>query len=330
MSFFAGLQNLNAATFEERCAEQDVVFCYGFDDLADMEKGFYAPGDPEACSDNVCKTMDTQVKVSGAGSLRMEIPSNSGANTSGGWRSNFSADLSVQFGEGEAFYVQWRQRFSTTMIDTLYANTDGQGGWKTVIIGEGDRPGYNASSCTKLEVVLNNYAYRGAVQGYWGCGAGGGFQTRYGSYDFKFQNMYDAGLDTDPRYCLYSNRTQRPMPGCFQFHADEWMTFQIHVKIGNWGMGNSTVDVWAGREGMPSILLMSRTDLNIRKESAGSMYGKVWFLPYNTKKDSSQVHPVAYTWYEDLIVSKTKILDPTDDVVAIDLPGQPQGLKLSK
>jgi len=333
VSFFMGLHNLNAATFEQRCADQGVVFCYGFDDLADMETGFYAAGDPARCSDGVCKTIDTNVKASGLGSMRMEIPSNTGANTSGGWKRNFSEDLSVQFGEGEEFYVQWRQRFSRTMIDTLYTNTVGQGGWKTVIIGEGDRSGYNASSCTKLEVVLNNYAYRGAPQGYWGCGIGGGFQSTYGAYDFKLQNMYDAGVDADPRYCLYStskNTTQRPLPGCFPFYADEWMTFQVRIKVGNWSVGNSEVDVWAGREGIPSIHLMSKTDLNIRKESEGSMYGKIWFLPYNTKKDSAQVHPVAYTWYDDLLVSKTKILDPTDEVTNVDLPTKPTGLTLAK
>ncbi len=97
--FFIGTHSVSAATFEERCAEQGVVFCYGFDDLSDMEKGFYAAGDPSRCSDGVCKTMDATTKVSGLGSLRMEIPSNTGANTSGGWRRNFSDDLSVQFAE---------------------------------------------------------------------------------------------------------------------------------------------------------------------------------------------------------------------------------------
>jgi len=52
------------------------------------------------------------------------------------------------------------------------------------------------------------------------------------------------------------------------------------ASLGTWEVANSEVDIWAGREGMPSIHLMARTNLNIRKESEGSMYGKVWFLPF--------------------------------------------------
>src|SRR5262249_7524410 len=32
--------------------------------------------------------------------------------------------------------------------------------------------------------------------------------------------------------------------------------------------------------------------------------------PYNTNKDSSEDHPVAHTWYDELIVSKLRIPDP--------------------
>src|SRR5262249_59420172 len=59
----------------------------------------------------------TDVKASGAGSLRFEIPSNTGADTSGSFWQNFGA----QFGEGEEFFVQWRQRFSPEMLSTYYA-----------------------------------------------------------------------------------------------------------------------------------------------------------------------------------------------------------------
>ena len=39
-------------------------------------------------------------------------------------------------------------------------------------------------------------------------------------------------------------------------------------------------------------------------------YGKIWLLPYNTGKDPAQVHPTAYTWYDELIISRNKIADP--------------------
>jgi hypothetical protein len=36
----------------------------------------------------------------------------------------------------------------------------------------------------------------------------------------------------------------------------------------------------------------------------------VWLIPYNTNKDGTQDHPTAYTWYDELIISKSRIPDP--------------------
>ena len=89
------------------------------------------------------------------------------ADLSGSFWQNFSGDLSIQFGEGEEFYVQWRQRFSREFLDTFY---EGGNGWKQAIIGEGDRPGKVAYSCTELEIVVQNTYQRGAAQMYHSCG----------------------------------------------------------------------------------------------------------------------------------------------------------------
>jgi hypothetical protein len=79
----------------------------------------------------------SDVKASGAGSLRFEIPSNSPADTSGSMWLNFMDYQSVQFGEGQEFFVQWRQRLTQDMLRDFL----GGGGWKQVIIGEGDQVG---------------------------------------------------------------------------------------------------------------------------------------------------------------------------------------------
>ena len=39
-------------------------------------------------------------------------------------------------------------------------------------------------------------------------------------------------------------------------------------------------------------------------------FGKIWLLPYDTGKDPSQSHPTAFTWYDELIISRTQIADP--------------------
>ncbi len=45
-------------------------------------------------------------------------------------------------------------------------------------------------------------------------------------------------------------------------------------------------------------------------DPANLRYGKIWLLPYQTHKDATQVTPTAYTWYDELIVSRNKIADP--------------------
>jgi hypothetical protein len=39
-------------------------------------------------------------------------------------------------------------------------------------------------------------------------------------------------------------------------------------------------------------------------------YGKIWLLPYNTHKDPNEAHQDASTWYDELIVSRTRPADP--------------------
>src|SRR6185436_243823 len=117
-----------ALTFEERCAQPAVVKCFGFD-APEKTDPFIVP--PYGMTVKRARVV-TDIKASGAGSLRFEIPSNTGSDTSGSFWQNFSDDLSVQFGEGEDFYVQWRQRFSTEFLDTF---SEGGGGRNQAIIG---------------------------------------------------------------------------------------------------------------------------------------------------------------------------------------------------
>jgi hypothetical protein len=252
--------------------------------------------------------------------LRFTIPSNSGADTSGAYFTNFSKDLSVQFDGGQEFFVQWRQRFSPEFIATQYAMTSGSGGFKQIIVGTGDQPGKIFSSCSSLELPVANYQQKGFPVMYNSCtgstshGPYDGFYEPYGAYDFKLQNGRSSPG------CLYSQKSSgqffAPTGNCFGYVANEWMTFQMQVKLGP-RVGDefkgSYITLWGAREGKPSELVIQWGPYNV---TAGSVsdnerYGKVWLLPYNTGKDSSQTHPTAYTWYDDLIVSTKKIAEPS-------------------
>jgi hypothetical protein len=292
--------------FLARCQAPGVIRCVGFDSQQEIQ-GHLMP----AWDGSYRGTVDPQVKASGQGSLRFEIPSNSPGNTSGTFSIDFSDDLSVQFGEGQEFYVQWRQRFSPELLSTRFANGEG---WKQIIIGEGDRPGKRADSCTQLEVVVQNSYQRGFPQMYHSCGGKDGnydglqyWDNRIGNY--TLQNAVG---------CNYGHPTSPP---CFNYKPNQWMTFQVHIKVASWYTNNgrhkndSTVQLWVANEGHPSKLVIdfrpeSGHGYDLANNDPQAKYGKVWLLPYHTNKDKAQAHPTAYTWYDELIISRNRVPDP--------------------
>jgi len=309
-------ETVAGADFHARCNSPGVIRCVGFDSPIEIAGGY--GGDSGIFSGATTPTIDSAVKASGNGSLKFTIPSRSGADSSGSYFTNFSKDLSVQFGENSNFYVQWRQRFSPEFLSTFYRNGEG---WKQAIVGTGDQPGHRYASCTTLEVVVQNAYQRGFAQIYNSCtgssshGPYDGFQERVGAYDFKLQN---ARMGSS---CLYSQGKTNPSTffppegNCFGYFANEWMTFQVRIKTGprvRDEFSESYVQLWIAREGQPSQLVINWGPYNL---SAGNpneeqKYGKIWLLPYHTNKDSSQTTPAANVWYDELIISREKIPDP--------------------
>lgn len=198
---------------------------------------------------------------------------------------------------------------------------------KQIIIGTGDKPGCTAStsangkcysSCTALETVVQGYYGAGFPIMYNSCTGSAShgpydlFEEPFNGFDFKLQNARPAP------YCLYSQRSGGYYPqngNCFGWVADEWMTFQVQIKTGprqGNEFKNSYVKLWMAREGKPSQLVIDWGPYNL---SAGpsqeeQRFGKVWLLPYMTSKDSQVNHPDAYTWYDELIISRQRIADP--------------------
>lgn len=262
------------------------------------------------------ETVDTSIKASGAGSMRLTIKSQSSSGGGGYFWQNFSDDNSIEFGEGEEFYIQWRQRFSHEILDTYF---DGSHGFKQMIISEGDRPGYVGRSCGCNEVVVQNQTQRGFPQVYHSCGC----------KDDKYEplNIYDPEIgDWLLQNVVNCRWSVRPYgPPCVMYKPNQWMTFQIRVKIGTWykNDGNynrdSTVQLWVAEEGKPSVLVIdfspeNGTGYDLVTDSAGTKYGKLWLLTFQTGKDPNQVHPDSPTWYDELIISTQRIPDPGFDL----------------
>jgi hypothetical protein len=293
--------------FARRVASPGVMRSFGFDAASGITPYVHPDGRFEASGSG----FDSSMKASGAGAVRFTVPALSGSNSSGALKFSLSPDVSVTFGPGEDFYIQWRQRFDTTFLNHKYA---GSGGWKQMIVGESDHNGYDTSSCTEMDVVMQNVEYGQFPKIYHSCAAYAGFYEPVpGAADFKLQNAMPSP------FCLYSDPTRA---GCFMYYANEWMTFQMHIRPGPRGTAtskleqksltgftNSIVQVWVAREGQPSKLVHDWSGVVLR-ETAGYEFGKLWLLPYQTDKDGSVSGPVSNTWYDELIISTQKIPDP--------------------
>src|SRR5690606_8504888 len=101
--------------------------------------------------------LDADIKASGTASLKFTVPSGTGANTSG----SYIGDFGARFGQGESFFVSFKQRFSDEMVNTRF----GGNGWKQVILHS------SGPSCAAVEITMQNTYHRGFPQMYSRCGA---------------------------------------------------------------------------------------------------------------------------------------------------------------
>lgn len=324
-----------SSDFQTRCSQSGVIKCVAFDSVADITGSWgINPQGVLPKSSGINPVIDSNIKASGTGSMKMTIPAGSPGGVVGDFFANFSNDYSVQFGENSEFYVQWRIRID----DNYFYATQGKVGMKNAIIGTGSRPGKPFASCTDQEIVVQNNSARGFPQMYHSCSGAPInyepiFDDRYGAYDFKLQNARPSP------YCLYSQgqttpKTFFPPSGnCFAYFANEWVTLQVHIKLGPrqqignyWYFANSTVELWLGREGRPSELAISAPGRNLEATDALDKYGQIWLLPYS----GSDIYPNGGTiWYDELIISRSKVPDPNSVATpGVQPPAAPTGLTL--
>lgn len=274
--------------FQARCNAPGVVKCVGFDAPGDFRGGLVNP----SADGRTRPVMDRTIVASGVGSLRFLIPSRSPANSSGYW-----ADfLGARFGEGTVLHFQFRQRFSREMLETHYLEG---GGWKQFII-------YPAGpSCASVQLVAVNHYLRGLPIVYAACGEDGLYVE---------QNDGDHLIQQGD----YSCHRRDPQPGaCAMYVADQWMTFYFQVNVGHYGKPDTLVQGWIGYGDGPGsdggklrqFIKFPGLTLNYA-DDPGEAFEQIQFTPYQTGKDARQVHPVAYTWYDELIVSRRPIAAP--------------------
>lgn len=326
----ATTQAAGGSDFTTRCAAAGVLRCFGFDTNADLGAtggglgpyanvgNFHNSQTPCNTSFGVddCPTIDTSIKASGAGSMKFVMPVGSGADWGGQWFANFSSDNSIQFGAGQDFYIQWRERFDSNYVNNEW--TDAGGAYpKLAIVTLGDLPGCNvnnASLCRSSNPNTAKIVFEDSKRLHYpmlyGPGTGDDPYQDLVTGQLGFQDFRPQNARPSPGCWNYWYNT--PSPGsCFRYAANEWMTFSLHVHLGNLSGGfwvNSLVEMRMGREGQPTEAVVS---INHDIATNGEKFGKIWLLPYMTGKTSAdKTSPTAFTWYDELIISSLPIADP--------------------
>jgi hypothetical protein len=353
----------SASSFEERCNAAGVVFCDPLD--SEGPWGVDASGkrrlmpNPDGTTGipttpwwrnwrgvqnsaagekpgHVLPRHDTTVKASGTGSLRFDYPSFSNSGGGGNFTTNFSDDLSQQFGEGDTFYVQHRWRAN---CDFIYLDCDpASPGYKTqrrsfrapgggttaaklAIIADGDPAiGESSDACTWLQVVTVHTTDH-ALKGFHSCGWYQGFDEPTGSRPFgSTQIDFQPNGDYDCWYLPDESSPEKHRwgytgPNCWSLESDEWITVQVMIRVGRWqpdrnGEKTSHVTIWAAHEGEPQRVVVDH-DVYLRgPQTPSGKYGKVWLLAFMTAKDDTEEHPTGNIWFDELIVSTRFIADP--------------------
>jgi hypothetical protein len=265
----SGTSTAANADWSSRASAPGVVRALGFDTQAEWlshvwDNSYCLPEYAPGCRANA---WDQAVKASGAGAVRFDIRSNSGAGTAGQLAVNFSEDYTVQFGANQEFWVQWRQRFDDFVISHEYRETAGSGDWKQIILAQGDRRRADGSviqgySCSEFELSVGNVSARDYPNAYIECGGYFSLEDQLPGARFTRQNqrLNSAGTDT----ACQSYPSGGDTSGCLWFYPNEWMTFMVHLRMGPEGRAissasereqpgfiNSTYELYVARQGQP-------------------------------------------------------------------------------
>jgi hypothetical protein len=287
----AGPTNQEAAEqqpqdFNVRCHRPGVVVCQGFDSpLINIAARWPAPGLYPGGDNVIHGKFDRSEKASGEGSLRFEILSHTGANAAGSWRQPFGRS----FGAGTTFYVQFRERFSEEMFKNEWVDTS----WKQVIFHN------EGATCADVELTTGQYYHARFPIMYTECG-GRGLVTNNGTPPYK--------LEQGDYNCWYGNVNPKD---CFIYPANQWLTFYYQISVGNWGKPESSINAWVGKDGKPLRQWIKISNFVLKNEHPGRDYDCLTLLTYMTNKNAGLDHPVAYAWYDELIVSTQPIAPPT-------------------
>jgi len=331
------------ADFATRCI--GALFCNGFDSAGDLGGDGWGnargrgPADGTVnCGVNNCPTIDTTVKVSGAGAMKFTIPPGATGNAAGSYWANPAADFSIRFGANQTYYVQFRQRVTASFFPAILTG-NGKIHWVSTTP---DLPGCSTSnttncfaSCTENELVnQNNYGVAADALPRWYNGCPGANNFEYiepvTPGQWKLQNAR-TGVG-----CTYDNvqagNRFPPSGNCFPYYPDQWVTYSYKISLGSLGTGSvggfcfnagspvtpnlqncyygNQIQARMGLDGQPLEEVLNWTLPVIAKDQLNPTelkYGKIYFSPYTA---SATIPSGAAMWFDELIISQQPIPDP--------------------
>jgi hypothetical protein len=243
---------------------------------------------------------------------------------------------------GDEIWIQWRQYMDSNYLSAKITTSDGTTqGAKQIIIADEDVIGGTcgngvlsngvcvANACSDDEQVMQNVSDRGIPGNYFMCGSPVGGYDNYNTFingaGIALQNGSGSAAT-----CLYqANGPPYSSANCFLYAANEWTTWQIHLKLGTGGFWdgsggtdaltscpaqfkNSMFELYAAHAGQPSVLVQhygpDTSNGFCWYNPSGYPFGKAWMLDFLTNFSGSDV--AMTTWIDELIVSSTKIADP--------------------
>jgi hypothetical protein len=339
--------------FAARCAAPGVMKCMGMDTVASTipNNGGNGAGSEHdrgynfgllSIGDGVNPpAIDTTVKASGAGSMRMTISKGGNASSAGQFFANFGNvnGTGNLINTGDQIYIQYRVRWDAAMANPANFPDAGGGitaGHKISDVSFGDlascSPTNKSSadcptSCPNqgFEMVTQQFQDRPTYMGYANCSGVASFQPFthvVGGTNFSIANVTGC-------FNPYNQG-----PGCFVIQPNEWFTVKLYFRIGQYNTWSNAVKVWFGHEGQPLVKyidcsaeqpikcdgngvdpatngwIFNMIDPNTGNPTIlpGFGVGKVWLGPFTTNLGSALA--TGNVWYDELIISTQDIADP--------------------
>jgi len=273
-------------------------------------------------------SQDCTAAADGPCSIKFTVANGSFQGDSGYYDYNFNSNLTAVYGNGQEFFIQYKERFDPGILGTF----SGAGGLKHDITTEGDTNTVQAGDCSNSPgeiVTIQDMSFNGPWI-YVNCGysSGSNYFTNAGYEPLQLSGAPGTNfLDQNASGCPhYAGQGGIPVsdPTCFLYVADEWFTVQIHVKVGAFGSPNSVVEQWFAHAGSPSVLVSNASDAAIPNDGSGGASGKYGKIQLSTYDTGATFNVNTAAWFDDLIVSTRRIPDPD-----IANPNAPDSLSLS-